>query len=203
MISTRAPRPSGVVDRWRTAERSSIAQHPRAVSPRIAAPRGPAQRALARILRLLLLVAISPFALAESSLELQQRALACGSDIGCIQDVVEAMQAQFGTAAQPQSAPAHGDGPCRACRARVAQLKQYGSVAGYACRPLDVDLTWDFHQQEERTPASRIGPPTSVQMTVTEGYAACALIISQAGGSGARARRGRRQHRSRVVRVRS
>ena len=94
------------------------------------------------------------------------------------------MQAQFGTAAQAQSAPAHGDGPCRTCRARVAQLKQYGSVAGYACRPLDVDLTWDFHQQEERTPASRIGPPTSVQMTVTEGYAACALIISQAGGSG-------------------
>ena len=54
------------------------------------------------------------------------------------------MQAQFGTAAQAQSAPAHGDGPCRACRARVAQLKQYGSVAGYACRPLDVDLTYIY-----------------------------------------------------------
>ncbi len=136
------------------------------------------------MLHLMLLLAMPPSALAQPSFELQQQALACGSDIACIQSVVEAMQAQFGAAGQAQPAEPHGDGPCRACRARVTQLKQYGSVAGYACRPLDVDLTWEFHQQEERTPASRIGPPTSVRMTMSERYPACAMIISQPGGSG-------------------
>jgi len=124
--------------------------------------------------------------MAQASVELQQQALACGSDIACIQGIVEQMQAQFGTPPTAQPAGSYGDGPCGECRARVLQLEQFGSVADYACRPLDVHLTWEFHQQEQRTPAERLGPPTSIRMTVTEHYPACALISSQSDSGGER-----------------
>lgn len=132
-------------------------------------------------------------AFADSSLEklqqFQQQALACGADLGCIQKLALEMQAGLDAASpaptppsspsQPQPQATTGDkyeDPCTACREQVAWMGQNGSVARFECKPLSVDLVWDFTQEQMRTPVKRIGPSSSVSLTLTESYPGCAKL---------------------------
>jgi len=138
----------------------------------------------------------TPAALADPALEsaqkMQQRAMACGADIGCIQRLLNDMQAQFGmpspadapAEAQAEAEPAQAvsakpvtaSDPCAECISRIKSMKQHGSVAKMQCKPLAFELDWDLTRKEIRTPASRIGPSTSVHMKLSERYPGCALI---------------------------
>ena len=126
-------------------------------------------------------------AVLKQAQDYQQRALACGADIGCIQRLIGDMQGQFGVSSTPPFEPTTPATPavsrketsedsCSECRERVALMKKHGSVASMRCEPLTIGLNWDVTRKQLRTPASRIGPSSVIKMAFSEHYPGCALL---------------------------